>query len=167
MKKFLTGYFFASLLAGIGFAVWRILLMLKYYDPYMKEYMVQADQALNVYGYALFFAVLLLATVSVFFIRVGFLGSDHELSEISVSEHQFSTFTSALMGFLFIAVFVFLAVSLGEMLYPSQYAMFRRMQLIAWLLLPIVGVYFILQATEKRDSFRQRKFLHFCLPSGA
>lgn len=164
MKKILLGYFLTSLLVGIGFAAWRIIFMLRYYDPYMKEYAVKANSLLNVYGYALFFVVLLLATASFFFIRIGFLGSDHELSEISVSEHQISTFTSALIGFLFIAVFVFLSLSLGAMLYPSQYVLFRRMQLLAWLLLPFVGAYFILQAAEKERFVQAKKIFAFLPP---
>ena len=163
-KKILLGYFFASILSGLGFATWRTILMLRHYDPYTKEYAIEAKAPLQIYGYTLFIAVLLLLTAAFFFIRSGFLRRKYEFSEISVSNHQSTTFTSSLLGFLFIAVFVFLTLSVVTMLLPSQYTIFRYTQLISFILLPVVGVYFILKATEANRFVTAKKVLSLAPP---
>lgn len=160
-KKFLLGYFFASLIAGLGFAVWRTILMLQYYEPYTKEYAFEAKSSLEIFGFTLFIVLLLLATASFFFVKIKFLGGECEFSEVSASNHQSTVFTSALLGFLFLAVFVFLAFSLKEMMLPSYYKTYQALQLISFLLLPFVGIYFILNSLESSRFDHIKKIFSF------
>ncbi len=163
-KKFLIGYFIASLLAGVTFAVWRTILMLRYFDPYMKEYLPEAKPYLQTYGYVLFFALLLIATVSFFFIRFKNKGRKYDFAEFSASDRQSTTFTSALLGFLCLVIAVFLSFSLLYLLAPTKYIAYKYLQLLAFVALFFTAAYFILNATGAQRFEKSKKLLAFAPP---
>ncbi len=163
-KKFLFGYFIAAIAAGIGFAVWRTILMVRYYDPYMNEYALEARSSLKTFGFLLFFVLLLIGTAAFFFIRIGFLKCNYEFPEFSAANHQATTFTSSLLGFLFLAISVFLLLSLPVMLLPSVYVIFRYAQLAAYILLFFVSAYFLVNAAGSPRFAKAKKVLAFAPP---
>ena len=163
-QTFLFGYFIASIAAGIGFAVWRTILMVRYYDPYMNEYALEAHPSLQVFGYVLFFALLFIATASFFFIRIRPLEAMYEFTEFSAANHQSTTFTSSLLGFLFLAIFVFLCLSLQTMLLPTAYGIFRYAQLAAFVLIFFAAAYFLVNAAGSQRFANAKKVLAFAPP---
>lgn len=139
-KRFLIGYFLISLLSGVGLAIWRTVLMIRYYDPYNNEYAPEASNVLQALGLIIFFAFVVLATSSFFMIR-------REFRTFSVSDHQSSVFTSALLGFVFIAVAVFVTFYLPTVLADGKYPLFKYSRLASYILLFPCAVYFVLNAT--------------------
>ena len=138
--------------------------MLRFYDPYTKEYVLEATSNLETFGYITFFALLLLATAAFFFVRIKFIGGEYEFAEFSVSEHQATTFTSALFGFVFLAVGIFLSLSLISMLMPTQYVIYQYSQLASYILLFFVAAYFIVSAMEAPHMAKAKRILAFFLP---
>ncbi|MBQ3489140.1 MAG: hypothetical protein IJA86_00935 [Clostridia bacterium] len=163
-KKILFGYLIAAIVAGLGFAVWRTVLMILYYDPYRKEYMAQAKPSMQAFGYIMFFVLLLLATSICFFIKFHRFSGRHEFSVFTAADHQSSTFTSALLGFIFLAVGVFLSFSLSAMLSPTKYIIYKYMQLISFILLFFSSAYFIIHAANDTRFSKIKPILAFAPP---
>lgn len=138
--------------------------MVRYYDPYMNEYALESASALEAFGLSLFFALLLIGTAAFFFIRIGFLKSKYKFPEFSAANHQTTTFTSSLLGFLFLAIFVFLFLSLPTMLLPTKHVVFRYAQLAAFFLLFFVAAYFLVNATGSARFAKAKKVLAFLPP---
>ena len=138
--------------------------MLRFYDPYTKEYVLEAASALKAFGYITFFALLLLATSAFFFIRMKFIFAGYEFTEFSASQRQSTTFTSALFGFVFLAVGIFLSLSLPSMLMPTQYAVYRYSQLAAYILLFFTAAYFIISAMDSPRLEKAKRILAFVPP---
>ena len=141
-----------------------MILMLRYYDPYTQEYALEASSVLKTFGYVTFLVLLLIATASFFFIRMKFIGGTYEFADFSADQHQSTTFTSALFGFVCLAVGVFLSFSLTSMLAPTQYVIYKYTQLAAYILLFFVGAYFIINAMGSPRSEKIKKVLAFFVP---
>ena len=138
--------------------------MLRYYDPYTKEFVLEAAPALKTFGYVTFFTLLLLATASFFFIRLKMIGWAYEFSEFSAAEHQSTTFTSALLGFVCLAVCIFVSFSLPSMLAPTKYIIYKYTQLAAYILLFFVAAYFIINAMGSPRLEKIKKVIAFLIP---
>lgn len=133
--------------------------MVRYYDPYMNEYAMEARPSLRAFGIALFFTLFLIGTAALFLIRIGSRRAKYKFSEFSAADHQSTTFTSALLGFLFLAISVFLLMSLPVMLLPTQYILYKYAQLVSFFLLFFVSVYFLLNAAGAPHLVKVKKCL--------
>jgi len=163
-KKFLIGCLMASIAAGIGLAVWRTVLMIRYFDPYRNEYAQEARPMLQTFGLVLFFALVIIGGAVVLWNCFGLKKEGVAYAPFSASDDQAATFTSALLGFLFLAVGCFLFLSLPLMLMPTVHAVYRYTQLIAFALLFLVAAYFVLNATGAPHLARAKKILA-CVPA--
>lgn len=138
--------------------------MIRYYDPYVKEYALEAEPSLEMFGWSLFVVILLIATSMFFFIRIGRMKRDYAFPAFSAANHQATTFTSSLIGFLFLVISVFLFFSLPSMLLPTVYVIFRYAQLTAFFLLFFVAAYFLINAAGSSRFAQAKKFLAFVPP---
>ena len=155
-KKIMTAYLTAAAVAGIGLAVWRIAIMLRYYDPYNGEFSHSAGAELRTFGYVALGLVLLMAT-SYFFIRKS------EFVPFSASSNQFSVFSSSLYGFVFAAVGIMLVIYYAKILFGAQSGtFFRVIQILSFLLLFVSAAYFIFSASVGRSESPAKKALSFC-----
>ena len=140
IKKFLLGYFALAVLSGIVLSVWRTVLMVRYYDPYSNEYALEASGSLKAIGFTMLILFIIFATSALAMIKF-------EFTAFSASDHQTSVFTSALLGFVFLAIGVFLSLNLKPILENYEHPLFRYAQLASYVLLFLCAVYFILNAT--------------------
>ena len=62
------GYLASALVAGGALAVFRTVLLYRYFDPYNNEYSADAKFSISLLGYLLLAAILLMAT-SYFLLR--------------------------------------------------------------------------------------------------
>lgn len=148
-------YFASALLLGIGFAIWRIALMFRYYDPYNNEYSADAKMELQIFGYVLCFSLLVIAT-SYFFLR------KHTFSEFSASSNQISVFSSALLGFVFVAVGFLVLLYYAKELFGAETApFFKGMRIVSFILLFLSAIYFIMSAAASRMSPKGKKIFSF------
>ena len=138
--------------------------MLRFYDPYTKDYVPEATSALKTFGYVTFFMLLLLATAAFFFVRIKFIGGEYEFAEFSASERQSTTFTSSLFGFVFLAVGIFLSLSLPSMLMPTQYTIYKYTQIASYVLMFFVAAYFIISAMDSPRLEKAKRILSFFPP---
>ncbi len=157
IKKFLLGYFALAFLSGIALAVWRTVLMVRYYDPYSNEYAFEASGQLQAIGLILFFVFVVLATSAIAMRKF-------EFQAFAASDHQSSVFTSALLGFVFLAIGVFVSLYLKTILDNYHYPLFRYAQIISYVLLFFSAVYFILNATGNPRFTAVKKVLSFVAP---
>ena len=157
IKKLLLGYILFAVLSGLALAVWRTVLMLRYYDPYNNEYTIEAAVPLKSMGFILFFIFAVLATSAI--VLVGY-----EFKAYAPSEHQSSVFTSALFGFVFLAIGVFVSLYLQTILADQAHPLYRYMQLIAYALLFLCAAYFILCAAGNPRFEQSKKFLSLIPP---
>lgn len=105
-RKIMIAYTAAAIAAGIALAVWRMVLIYRYYDPYNGEFSRDADTMLKALGYVTLGVVLLMFT-SYFFIR------KESFERFSASSNQVSVFSSSLCGFVFVAVGILIVVYYG------------------------------------------------------
>jgi uncharacterized membrane protein len=148
-------YLASSLVIGIGLAVWRIVLMFQYYDPYNNEYASQAKAPLQTLGYVIAFALLLMAT-SYFFIR------KNRFENLPASCNQISVFASALLGFVFLAVACLIALYYAKELFAQTSATtFRFLRLTSFALLFPSALYFIINATSRCSEKMKKVFSFF------
>lgn len=156
-KKVLTGYFIFALLSGIALAVCRTVLMVRYYDPYNNEYAYEAGGILKGFGFAVLAVFLILATSALFMWRC-------EFRKFSASEHHSSIFTSALLGFIFIASAIFVTFYLPVILAADKFPLFKYSQLAAYILLFPCAAYYILNAAGSARSEQLKKPLSLFVP---
>ena len=140
IRKFLLGYFALAVLSGIVLAVWRTVLMIRYYDPYNNEYALEANGSLKALGFTLLILFILLATSAIVMRKF-------EFKPFAASDHQTSVFTSSLLGFVFLAIGVFASLYLKTITENLNHPLFRYAQIASYILLFICSVYFILNAT--------------------
>ena len=157
IKKFLLGYFALSVLSGIVLAVWRTVLMVRYYDPYKNEYALEASGSLKAIGLTMLILFILFATAAI-------VMKKFEFKPFAASDHQTSVFTSALLGFVFLAIGIFISLYLNTILENFQFPLFRYAQLASYALLFLCAVYFILNATGNPRFEPIKKALSFIPP---
>ncbi len=154
-KKIMSAYFASSLVIGIVLAIWRIALMFQYYDPYNNEYAAQAKTPLQALGYIVALSLIVMAT-SYFFIR------KKTFENFSAASNQLSVFSSALFGFVFLAVGCLLAFYYGKELFtPTSAVAFHYLRLIAFVLLFFSAIYFIINATSRCPEKTKKIFSFF------
>ena len=157
IKKFLLGYFILAVLSGIVLSVWRTVLMIRYYDPYSNEYALEASGALKAIGFTLLFLFIDFATAAIVMTKF-------EFKPFSASDQQTSVFTSALLGFVFLAIGVFVSLYLNNILEINGFPLFRYAQLASYALLFLCAVYFILNATGNPRFESVKKAMSFVPP---
>ena len=157
IKKVLPCYFILAFLSGIALSVWRTVLMVRYYDPYNNEYAVEAFGQLEAIGLTLFFVLVLLATAA--FVLRKFTFKPHD-----TAEHSGSVFTSALLGFVFLAVGIFVSLDLNVILENIQFPLFRYAQIVSYVLLFLCAVYFVVNATGNPRLEAVKRALSFVPP---
>lgn len=149
------GYLASALVAGGALAVFRTVLLYRYFDPYNNEYSADAKFSISLLGYLLLAAILLMAT-SYFLLR------KKDFSEFAVSQSQFSVFSSALLGFVFAAIgFLVLLYYGGELFAENTHTFFQTLRIICFVLLFFSAAYFVMNAAASRTSVRMKKFFSF------
>ena len=157
IKHILFCYIIFAALSGIGLAVWRTVLMVRYFDPYNNEFALQAEPHLRALGFTLAAVLAILATSAIFLARF-------EFGKFSASDNQFSVFTSALLGFIFLAIGVFALLSSAEGETVRGYPLYTCTQLITKLFVFLCAAYFILNAADNTRFENARKMLSFATP---
>lgn len=141
----MIGYLAFALLAGIGLAIWRTVLLYQYFDPYNHEFTLAAREPLDLLGYVML-AVLILTFTSVIF--------THKKTYIpfTASSNAYSVFTSSLTGCLFAASGILSLIYYASDIFASNgTAVFRILLLLALLSLFLSAVYFIISASARYD----------------
>ncbi len=153
IKKLLYGYLIFSLMSGLGLAVWRTILLYRYYDPYNDKFSLDAEMPLATFGYVMAICVALALTSAIVLYK-------REWEPFSTSAHQFSVFSSSLCGFLCFASGVLALVYYGKDAFTSGGNPFYRAFLIVALvaLLPS-ALYFLMNSSAKYDGRRLRTVL--------
>ena len=157
IKKFLIGYFMIAFISGIALSVWRMILMVRYYDPYNNEYALEATGSLKSLGIVLFIVFVILATVAPVLRRF-------EFQTFSASDHQSSVFTSALVGFVFLASGVFATFYLKPILENSVSPLYKYAQTVSYSLLFLCAVFFIINASGHPRFNNLKKLLSLVTP---
>ena len=146
-----------ALISGIVLSVWRTVLMVRYYDPYNNEYALEATGSIKSLGIVLFIVFVALAT-SALFLR------QFEFQAFSASEHQSSVFTSALLGFVFLASGVFATFYLKPILENSVSPLYKYAQIASYSLLFFCAVFFIINASGYPQFTGLKKLLSLVTP---
>lgn len=157
IKKILFGYFVFAVLSGIGLAAWKTVLMLRYYDPYNNEYVSEAGSSLRSLGIAVFVIFMILATSLIVLKKADF-------RRFSASDHQFSVFTSALLGFVFLAVGILLSLYFRAFVGIHLNPLYRCVQILTYLLSFSCAAYFVLNATGQPKFEQAKKLLAVLTP---
>ncbi len=154
-KKILLGYLIFSLLAGIGLAVWRTILLYRFYDPFNDSFSLQAQADLDLFGYVMF-ACLILALTSLVFLR------KQECKPFFASSGQFSIFSTSLLGCLFVAAGILtLGYYADELFASDKNAFYSLFLIISLLMLFLSAIYFILNASARYDGTFLKKTFSF------
>ena len=146
-----------ALLSGIALSVWRTVLMVRYYDPYNNEYALEASGALKSLGIILFMVFVVLATSALFLKRF-------EFRPFSASDHQSSVFTSALLGFVFLASGVFATFYLKPIAENFVSPLHQYAQTVSYVLLFFCALFFIVNASGYPKFHNLKRILSFVVP---
>ena len=138
--------------------------MIRYYDPYAKEYAWEAKASLQTYGWTLFFALVLIGALTYCFIRIGLRKENVGFGTFTASAYQSTTFTSALLGFLCLVIAVFLLLYLPLMLVETTAVYYQYAQLTAYVLLFFSAAYFLINAAGSAHLTKAKKVLAFAPP---
>ncbi|MBQ9747890.1 MAG: hypothetical protein IJV98_03815 [Clostridia bacterium] len=154
-KRILTAYLVSAVFVGIGLAVWRTVLLYRYFDPYTGEFSAAAHAPLETYGYVLLACILLTFTASVFLRK-------KSIAPFTASSSQFSVFASSFLGCLCAASFVLLMIYFPKKLFSAEgTALHRTMLPLTALFLLFTALYFILNASARCDGHRAKRLLGF------
>ncbi len=157
MKKryILTAYFTAAVLSGLGLAVWRMLLILRYYDPYLGEYALEANGSLKILGYVTCAVIILLASAAVILRKT-------EFSPIVASSSQTAVFASSFAGFMFFAVAIMLLIYHRESIFAeSAHAFFKILQTLSLFTMFFASAYFLLNSSAEPNGTKMKTALSF------
>ncbi len=153
-KKILTGYLIFSIFAGLGLAVWRTVLLYRFYDPYTDKFPHAASPHLDALGYTML-ACLVLLFSSAFLLR------GRKFRHIETSEHQFSVFASSLLGCLFVAAGILSLVYYGKEMFAVGTPFYRVLLVLAAIFSFFSVLYFLLSASARFDGTTIKKGLSF------
>ncbi len=154
-KKILLGYLLFSLLAGVGLAVWRTVLLYQYFDPYTNRFPLDAGDSLDAFGYVML-ACLILAATSAAFLH------GKECKPFTSSSSPISVFASSLLGCIFVAAGTLALVYHAQEIFSGTGVVFQRLLLILALVsIFFSALYFILSASARYDGTTLKKALAF------
>lgn len=152
-KTIMILYAVFALAAGIGLAIWRMLMLLQYFDPYKGEFSGAEKPIMRVFGYVTLAVILCLASS-------GFVLRKTEFRPFSTSDNQVSVFSVSICGFVFLAAGILLSVYFGGGIFRATGgAFFRVAQLISYFALFGAAAYFIFSASVKRSDTKARRLL--------
>ncbi len=154
-KKIMLGYLIFSLLAGVGLAVWRTVLLYRYFDPYTNRFPLDAGESLDTFGYAMLACLILAATSAAFLYG-------KECKPFTASSNHVSVFASSLLGCIFAAAGTLALIYYAQEIFSEQGLVFQRLLLI----LTLVSIFFsalcfILGASSRYDGTTLKKALSF------
>ena len=131
--------------------------MVRYYDPYNNEYAHQADASLQSLGLT-FAAILVILATSAIILK------HFEFGKFSASEDQFSVFTSSLLGFVFLAVGIFVIFCMDQIMEGHIHSFYRFAQTATHALIFVCAVYFVLNAAGNARFENVRKKISIVIP---
>lgn len=152
----MIAYTAVSIAAGIALAVWRMILIYQYYDPYNDEFSHDSDTMFKTLGYVMLGVVLLMLT-SYFFLR------KESFERFSPSANQVSVFSSSLCGFVFVAVGILVIVYYAGSVFGRSGGgwFFKAAQIISFFSLFGAAAYFIFSASTSYCESKIKKGLSF------
>jgi hypothetical protein len=154
-KKIMTAYLVFSVLVGIGLAIWRTVLIYRYFDPYNNAYTLGAKDHLQTLGYVMLAAVLIALTASIFLYK-------REFEPFQLSATHYSVFASSLTGFLFGAAGLLSVIYYAADIFTKDgTAVFRILLMLSFFLLFLSAVYFIISASARHDDAKSKKAFAF------
>ncbi len=154
-KKILVGFLVFSVLAGLTLAVFRTVLLYRYFDPYANTFTLAAEPFLTALGYGLA-VCLLIAFCSMIFLR------KREFAPISSSTYQFSVFASSLLGCLFAAAGVLSLIYYPKEIFSQRGTLaYRLFLLAAFFSLFFAAIYFILNSSARFEGAKLKTVLSF------
>ena len=151
-KKILTVYLAGAVAAAIGLAVWRTVLLYRYFDPYTGEFSSASFSSMKTLGYTVF-ALLLLAFTSLIFFR------KHDFEALGTSGSQLSVFASSFLGCLCFASFLLALGYHRERIFADTQTLRGKLLPIALFLLIPCALHFIADASARFERMQSRKLL--------
>ena len=154
-KYILSAYLITAIILGLVLAVWRTILILNHYDPYLNEFAYNATGKLNILGYATFATILLMASAFLFFRKTTVL-------PFEASAAQATVFTSSFLGFVFFAIAIMLLIYHKETIFAqTPHFFFRGLHIVSlFLMFPAAG-YFLLNASAEPNGTKAKRALSF------
>lgn len=151
----MTAYLIFSVLSGIGLAIWRTVLIYRYFDPYNNEYTLGTRDSLQTLGYVMLAAVLIAFTAGIFLYK-------REFEPFHLSATHYSVFASSLTGFLFGASGLLSVIYYASDIFTEDgTAIFRILLMLSFFLLFLSAVYFIISASARYDDTKIKKAFAF------
>ncbi len=154
-KKIMIGYLVFAILSGLLLAIWRTVLLYRYFDPYNDAFSQNAKDAISSLGYAIF-ACIVLAFTSLAFLQ------KREYKPFTASAGHFSVFASSLLGCIFAASGILSLVYYTTDFFGSEgHISYRLLLLISLLALFFSAIYFILSASTRYDGTKIKMIFSF------
>ena len=154
-KYILSAYLITAIILGLVLAIWRTILILNHYDPYLNEFAYDATGKLSTLGYATFATLLLMASAFLFFRKT-------TVSSFEASAAQTTVFTSSFLGFVFFAIAIMLLIYHKDAIFEqTPHFFFRGLHVISlFLMFPAAG-YFLLNASAEPNGTKAKRALSF------
>lgn len=155
-KYILSAYLAAAVISGIGLALWRMFLILHYYDPYLGEYAIEAGKPLDILGYVTFAVIVLLASAAIVIRKT-------EIAPFTASSSQTAVFASSFAGFMFFAVAILLLIYYRESIFAeSAHTFFKILQIASLFSMFFASAYFLLNSSAEPNGTKMKIALSFC-----
>ncbi len=154
-KYILSAYLIGAIVLGLILAIWRTVLILNDYDPYLMEFSYAAKEKINILGYATFAVLLLMASAFLVFRKT-------TIVPFEASAAQSTVFTSSFSGFIFFAIALLLLIYCKDAVFAdTAHFFFRGLQVISlFLMFPAAG-YFLLNASAEPNGTKAKRALSF------
>lgn len=154
-KYILSAYLIGAIVLGLILAIWRTLLILNYYDPYLKEFAYAATRGNDTLGYVTFAVLLLMASAFFVFRKM-------TVSSFEASAAQSTVFTSSFSGFIFFAIAILLFIYHKNVIFAeTAHFFFRSLHIVSlFLMFPTAG-YFLLNASAEPNGTKAKRALSF------
>ena len=154
-KYILSAYLISAITLGLGLAVWRLILILRFYDPYLAEFAHSASGYLDTIGYVTFGILLIMASAFLILRK-------KTIAPFEATASQTAVFTSSFTGFLFFAIAILLLIYYKEIIFAkTAHVFFRGLQIISlFLMFPAAG-YFLLNSSAEPNGSKAKRAISF------
>lgn len=167
-KRLAAGTVAFALASSLSLMVYRIIFMKKYYNPYSLEYDLGAKKDINIFGWLLFAAIILVLVASLLLRKT----SPSERSE--TTGNLFSVFCCALCGAAFIITPIIAIIYYKRDVFSLFYRIIKSdktasplygaAMLLCVILMFFAGVYFLFSASVNLSKRRSKSNMALLLP---
>lgn len=167
-KRLAAGTVAFALVSSLSLMVYRIIFMKKYYNPYSLEYDLGAKKDINIFGWLLFAAIILVLVASLLLRKT----SPSERSE--TTGNLFSVFCCALCGAAFTITPIIATIYYKRDVFSLFYRIIKSdktasplygaAMLLCVILMFFAGVYFLFSASVNLSKRRSKSNMALLLP---